>query len=168
MKKLKHLKHITLGAMCFLLTLQACQNRDASKQTITNETAGICLADTIIYPVLIKNTNPNDTWTEQCLSQLQRSQLVDELFEAVYERKAKAYNYDTHTELSVSEVRAIEEQEDFSREKVGKLQFWETWYFDDQQVRMTKKVQAILLAYEFLSDTGELRGYKAAFYVKMN
>ena len=70
--------------------------------------------------------------------------------------------------MSISEVKDIEQQADFSRDKVAKVQFWETWHFDEQELIMTKKVQAVLLAYEYLSEEGELRGYKAAFYVKLN
>ncbi len=169
MKKQPYIKHIVVAAMCFFTILQACkQSPSTSSGTPSSDDApGVCLADTIIYPVLIKNTDPNDTWTEHCLSRLEREKFVDQVFDAVYEHKAKAYSYNTHKELSITDIKAIEKQPDFSRDKVAKLQFWETWHFDEQQLIMTKKVQAILLAYEYLSEDGELLGYKAAFYIKL-
>jgi hypothetical protein len=153
--------------MCFFSLLQACKQSPSTAGPTTSAASGTCIADTIIYPVLIKNADPYDTWTEQCLSRLERRRFVDQLFDAVYKHQAKAFSYSNHKELSVSEVKAIEEQADFSRDKVAKLQFWETWHFDEQQLRMTKQVHAVLLAYEYLSEDGELLGYKAAFYIKL-
>ncbi len=167
MNNSQNIKHIAIGAMCFFLSFQACKQSPSSSKQNNIATPGICVADTIIYPVLIKNTDPYDTWTEHCLSKLDRAKFVDQLFDAVYSNNAKAYSYNNHQQLSVSEVKAIEAQDDFSREKVAKLQFWETWHFDEQQLIMTKKVHAVLLAYEYLSSDGELLGYKAAFYVKL-
>ncbi|WP_430813584.1 hypothetical protein [Carboxylicivirga sp. RSCT41] len=168
MNKYKYIRHITLGVVCFFFIFNACKQKPGGSVIADNDIPGICIADTIIYPVVIKNPDSLDLWTEQCLSQLERRQFVDQLFDAVYNHKAKAFSYFDHEELSTSDIKAIEKQEDFSRDKVAKLQFWETWHFDEQQLVMTKKVHAVLLAYEFLTEDGELRGYKAAFYVKMN
>ncbi|WP_439182363.1 hypothetical protein [Carboxylicivirga taeanensis] len=161
------IKHLAPAAMCFFILLQACNQPASTNSAATLPAPGTCLADTIIYPVLIKNADPYDTWTEHCLSRLKREQLVNQVFDAIYQHNAKAYSYSTHKELTVAEVKAIEDQDDFKRDKVAKLQFWETWHFDEQQLIMTKQVHAILLAYEYLSEDGELLGYKAAFYVKM-
>jgi len=168
MNKHKHIKHMVFFTMCLIVLIQACKE-PASSTNASNRgaTPGICLADTIIYPTLIKNSDPNDKWTEQCLSRFDRELFVDKLFDAVYEHKARAYSYATNKEMSISEVKDIENQEDFSRDKVAKLQFWESWHFDEQQFIMTKKVHAVLIAYEYLSEDGDLLGYKAAFYVKM-
>jgi len=161
-------KHITFIVVCLVILLQACGTKTEQNHTSTvNTISGQCVADTIIYSVVIKNPNPLDTWTDECLSQLKRSQLVDQFFEAVYEHKAKAYSYSTHEVLSVSDIEEMENTDEFNRDKVAKLQFWETWYFDEQQQAMHKKVHAVLVAYEMQTDDGELRGYKAAFYIKM-
>ena len=128
---------------------------------------GTLIADTIIYSVVIKNPDSYDLWTEKCLSRLKKSELVDRIFEAVYSHKARAYSYSTNKPLTVSQVKEIEEREDFTRDKVAKLQFWETWNFDEVNQDMTKNVHAVLVAYEVISEEGELRGYKAAFYIKL-
>jgi len=161
-------KHITIIVMCLVALLQACNNK-AERNTPTTNTLipEQCIADTIIYSVVIKNPNPLDTWTDECLSQLKRQQLVDQLFDAVYKHKATAYSYTNHRELSIAEIKTMEQSADFSRDKVAKLQFWESWYFDEQLQSMNKKVHAVLLAYEINTEDGELRGYKAAFYIKM-
>lgn len=162
------LRHIIIAVVFSLIALFACNHKSEQIAGVSsNEVAGEMVADTIIYSVVIKNSDPNDLWAEKSLSRLKRAQLVDQIFDAIYSHKAKAYSYNTDEQLSVSEIKDIEEREDFSRDKVAKMQFWETWYFDDATKKMTKKVHAVLVAYEVLSEEGELRGYKAAFYVKM-
>ncbi len=129
---------------------------------------GVMLADTISYPVVIKNPDPSDTWTTECLAPLDRKKLVDAVFDAVYSNKARAYNYFSNKPMSEKEIKALEATEEFSRDNVGKLQFWESWYFDEKEQIFTKKVHKILVAYEVFTDDGVLRNYKAAFYIKLN
>ncbi len=62
----------------------------------------------------------------------------------------------------------LESKKDFSRDHVGQLQFCEAWYMDAETHQMHKEIHSVLVAYEFLTSDGELRGYKAAFYIKMN
>jgi len=154
--------------MCLAALFQACSNKSEQQRPVASQQiAGTCVADTIIYSVVIKNPNAQDTWTEQCLSQLNRHKLVDQYFDAVYDHKAIAYSYANHRQLSISEIKDLEKSDEFSRDKIAKLQFWESWYFDEQKQAMAKKVHAVLLAYEIHSDDGEIKGYKAAFYIKM-
>lgn len=168
MNKLPQLKHIVFIAICFAFIIQACNQGTTSTGSSANSTiSGELLADTIIYTVEIKNYDPNDHWTNECLSKLDRSKMVDQFFESVYKHKAQAYNYMTEAPMSVSEVKAIEEQEGFSRDQVGKLQFWESWYYDENKQIMTKKVLAILVSYEATTQDGDFLGHKAAFYIKM-
>nr|WP_321412710.1 hypothetical protein [uncultured Carboxylicivirga sp.] len=168
MNKITTLKHILIIAMCFLGLLQACNNPKNSSNSTTNEKiSGELLADTIIYSVEIKNYDPNDHWKDECLKSLDRKKMVNQLFESVYDHKAQAFNYMTEAPMSISEVKAIEEQEGFSRDQVGKLQFWESWFYDEQQQIMTKKVLSVLVSYEANTDDGVFLGHKAAFYIKL-
>ncbi len=161
------LKHIAFIAMCFFLAFQSCKPKPQNKSSHnTDEINGELLADTIIYSVVIKNLDSTDYWTEECLSKLNRNKMVDQLFESVYSHQAKVFDYLSDEPISSSDVKAIEQQADFSRDKVGKLQFWESWYYDETQLKMTKKVHSILVAYEVNNQDGELLGYKAAFYIK--
>ena len=129
---------------------------------------GAILADTISYPVVIKNPDTTDTWTTECLRPLDRKKLVDAVFDAVYSNDAQAYNYFTNEPMSIKDVKALEKTDEFSRENVGKLQFWESWYFDEKKQIFTKKVHKILVAYEVFTEDGVLRNYKPAFYIKLN
>lgn len=163
------LKHIVFIMMCFIVTTQSCTEKNKSTSVDEHSRiSGTLIADTIIYSVEIKNYNPHDQWKEECLSHLNRKRLVDQLFKSVYKHGAQAYNYITEAPMTIDEVRAIEEQEDFSRDKVSKLQFWESWYYDEKSQQMNKQIHSILVAYEVINDEGTLMGHKAAFYIKLN
>ena len=94
--------------------------------------------------------------------------MVNQLFDAVYNKKATAYNYNTNLPMTISDIKELEKTEGFSRDNVGKLQFWESWYYDADKLEMSKKVHSILIAYELLAEDSTLRGYKAGFYIRLN
>jgi len=128
---------------------------------------GIKVADPIIYDALIKNPDPEDRWGTEELKGFDRKKLVNLLFKAVYEGKATAYNYHTDEPMSIEEIKAIEASDEFDRSKIGKIQFVEDWYFDPKTMHMTKVVKSIMLAYEVYNQFDQLRGYKAAFRIKL-
>ena len=156
--------HILLTTLIIVSCSQPSENGTAGK----SEIPGIMLADTISYPVVIKNPDSTDTWTTDCLRPLDRAKLADMVFEAIYNNKAEAFSYLDNKPLSISYIKDLERQEDYSRDKVAKLQFWESWYFDEEKQIFTKKVHKILVAYEALTESGRLRNYRAAFYIKLN
>ncbi len=123
-------------------------------------------ADTIIYEVLISNPDTLNKWETAKLKNVRHRKLVDDLFEMIYTGKKKAYDYYTHQALSIDEIKDLEADDRFSREKVGKLQFTETWIYNKSIQKLNKNTHAILLAYELYDDSDNLRGYKAAFFVK--
>jgi hypothetical protein len=130
--------------------------------------AGSLIADTIIYDVIIKNPNPDDIWTEQCLGYLRRDEFVNQLFEAVYNKRADAYDYITGAKMSPRDLRKFEKTEDFGRDKVGKIQFAEVWYFNDAKLTMEKRILYMVLGYEVKGDNSEVIGYKPVFRVYLN
>lgn len=157
-------------ALLIALPLVNCHHPTSSKSsefTLDLERMEL-LADTITYTVVVKNRDTTDTWADQRLGRLDHKRLVDDLFEAIYEHEATPYDYYTHQPLSIRDIKKLEKQEDFSRDRVGQLQFCEAWYMDPQTQQMHKQVHSVLVAYEYYLSTGELRGYKAAFYIKMN
>ncbi len=160
------MKKILIIALIPILLYNCTQQTERVKTT--PGIPGIMLADTISYPVVIKNPDTTDTWTTECLMPLDRKKLVDAVFDAVYKNKAQAYNYFTNKPMSKKDVKDLEATEEFSRNRVGKLQFWESWYFDKKHQIFTKKVHQILVAYEVFTEEGVLRNYKAAFYIKLN
>jgi hypothetical protein len=126
------------------------------------------VADTVIYDVVIKNPNADDHWTEECLSHLDRRGLVDMVFDAVYRNELIPYDYITNRELTVKDIKSLEDDPEFNRENIGKIQFNEEWYFDRVNLRMEKRVNSISLGYEVFDVNGSLRGYKPAFMVRLN
>ncbi len=160
---------------CAILCFHGC--RESSEKSaegvetkiITDDSLSINLiADTIIYDVIIKNTDPDNKWIEKCLGNLNRSELVDQLFDAVYDNKANAYNFFSGKKLRPADLKRIEKDKDFNRSKIGKLQFTEAWYYDPPKLLMQKRIISITLGHELPGNDGNIIGYKPVFKVYLN
>jgi hypothetical protein len=125
------------------------------------------LADTIAYPVRIKNIDPNDEWATVRLKNLKNQKFVDDVFDAVYSGKATAFNYLSDEPMTIDKVKELEQRDDFKRDNVVELEFREAWWYNADKSVFKKKVLSILVAYAVFDDTGEMR-MKAAFYIKTN
>ena len=126
------------------------------------------IADTVIYDVVVKNPEPDDLWIEESLRNLNREALVDIIFNAVYRKELIPYEYFSNEAMSVGDIIELENSPEFSREKIGRIQFSEEWYFDEDNLRMEKRVNSLTFGYEVFDPQGNLRGYKPAFLVKLN
>ncbi len=126
------------------------------------------IADSIVYDVIIKNANPYDTWTTECLNGLDRKTLVDDLFRAINEGRLKTVDFDTGEELSPKEVKERSREIRKVHSRIGKIQFVENWYFDTLSLSFNKEVRSIVLGYEVYDENGEVRGYKPVFQVYLN
>lgn len=126
------------------------------------------IADTVIYDVVVKNPEPDDLWRDECLRNLNRKGLVDVIFNAIYRKELIPYDFFSNKPLSVNDITDIENAPGFSRENIGSIQFSEEWYFDEDNLRMEKRVNSMSLGYEVFDSSGNLRGYKPAFMVKLN
>lgn len=159
---------LVLIVATFLAT--ACKEKKSNTAISASEDVlqGTTLADPVIYDMVIKNANPEDDWTEDYLRNLDRDKLIAIIFDAVYDERLVAYDFFTDEPLKIIDLRKLEKEADFSRDKIGKLQFEEEWAFDENNMHFQKKVKSMLLAYEVFNSAGELRGYKPAFYVKLN
>ena len=124
------------------------------------------VADTIFYPVRIKNISPDDEWADIRLKKLDRKKLVDQLFESVYSGHAVAYNYLSDTPIPIEDIKEMERSENYSRDNVIELEFREKWWFNPATSTFEKEVLSVLVAYAMFEDDGSLRGLKAAFYIK--
>ena len=129
---------------------------------------GVLVAEPIIYDVVVLNPDPEDRWATEKLNKLNKEALVDLIFQAVEEGRVTAYNYHTEEKMSMKDIRALEKTEEFNKSKIGKIQFIEDWYFDEEKMKMTKVVKSIMLAYEVYDQFGKVRGYKAAFRIDLN
>jgi hypothetical protein len=168
-QKLNLMKHF-IPIIILAATLISCTEKKEKTEGVISEEAqeGLFIGERIIYDMLIKNVDPEDEWTEECLRQLDRNKLVSLVFDAVYSRRLVPYDYFSDEELSLSDIRTLEKDPEFSRDRIGKLQFRENWYFDEQKLQLNKQVNYLLMAYEVYNSNGELRGYKPAFYVLLN
>jgi len=147
-----------------LLALLSCEE---NKTTHPSAKGGEHIwADTIIYEVLISNPDVLNEWETTKIKKVRQKELVDDLFEMIYQGKKKAFDYYTNKALTIADIQELEEEDRFSRDRVGKLQFTETWRYDESTEKFNKDVHSILLAYELYDNSNELRGYKAAFYLK--
>lgn len=124
---------------------------------------GYLVADTIIYDVIIKSSDPTDKWENQRLQNVNQSLLIDSLFELVYNKHLIAYDVFENKALTISEVKAIEDQPDFARDRIGKIQFTEKWYFDGSNQQLQKQIISIALGYETYNENGNVRAYKPVF-----
>ncbi len=146
------------------------EEKRGQKEALTpgKQTDASIVADSVIYDVVVKNPNIDDHWTEECLKPLDRLGLVDMVFEAIYREELIPYDYLSNRPLSVGDIEDLENDPEFSRKNVGKIQFTEEWYFDQVNLRMEKRVNSMSLGYEVFDMSGNLRGYKPAFMVKLN
>ncbi|MEA3451555.1 MAG: hypothetical protein U9Q83_06585 [Bacteroidota bacterium] len=124
----------------------------------------LVFADPIIYDVILKNPDPADDWKDYCLKEVDVEALSKVIFNAVYQGKLTPYYYRSDDSiLPIDSVKSIEVK--YKIENVGKIQFNEQWYFDEEKLEMYKKVVSITLGYELVNDIGEIFGYHPAFKV---
>jgi len=156
-----------------LILSPACSRRpkvipEPEPASAPDSVAGIVVADTIIYEVIITSPDPDDAWKTKCLGRLQRRVLIDSIFSLVYQNRAVAFNHETNEKLTRKQVEKIESVKGFSRDDIGMIQFTEAWYLNPGKITMTKKVLSLVLGYNFyLSESGELFGHKPVFRVEM-
>jgi hypothetical protein len=135
-------------------------------ETDLDKNNAVVIADTIIYSVTTKNASPEDEWTEYCLRKMDNQALANIIFNAIYNGRLTPYDYDTEEAMTIKQVRAFEKEN--PRNKIAKIQFVEEWYFDEQNLKMSKRVNAIMLAYELRNIRNEVSGYKAGIKVYLN
>lgn len=152
----------------FILLLISCISKPEVSNKKVTANSGSVIADTIIYDVLIKNANPDDEWENQRLQYLKHTAFIDSIFILVYNREIIAFDIFDNKALSVSQVKSIEKQAEYSRDRIGKIQFTEKWYFDPTNQELHKQILSIALGYETYNENGEVRAYKPLFKIYLN
>lgn len=140
------------------------------KETISDtlpKTYGI-IADTISYGVVVKNKDSTDKWQKKWLKNLKLERFTHHIFNKIYSGELTPYSYFEEEPLSIQDIKKLEEEKEFERDRIGKIQFKEIWYFDPEKMKMVKKVYSAMLAYEIYNSNGSFRGYKPAFKVYFN
>ena len=124
------------------------------------------IASQITYPVIIKNPDKTDDWTEECLKDIDIKAFAGIFYKLIYSEKLKAYPYMSDEPMTIKEVKEFEKE--YSRDRIAKVLFEEEWVFDENKMQMYKKVNSIMLAYELYYESGEVKGYKAGVQVYLN
>lgn len=158
---------VFIPILILLSVLLGCNEHNKESLSFSNEFSYKSIADTIITDVVIKNPDHNE-WTDYALRNLNREKLIDNLFDLVYSEELIPYNFFSDSAMSINEIKQIEKEENYIREKIGKVQFEEAWYFDSANQRMIKKVHSIMIAYELYDPNGNIKGYKPIFKVYFN
>ena len=125
----------------------------------------IVLADTVIYYTVIKNSDPEDTWQEECLARLDRKALANIIFNAIYNGRLTPYDFMNEEPITIEEVKEIEKRN--PRNAIARVEFTEEWYFNETDLNFIKRVNAIMLGYEKPNESGEMR-YIAGVKVFLN
>lgn len=160
------MKKLTFIILVILFAYTACNQNEVSDSSGFDKSKAIVLSDSLAYSAIIKNPDPEDDWTTQCLKNFKPQDLAQVIFDAVYAKKLTAYHYQLNTPMSIQEVKDLESE--FSRDRIGKVLFTEEWYFDKEKLQMHKVVNSIMMAYELYGDSSEVRGYKAGIRVYLN
>ena len=153
----------------YILTIIAfisCNTKTEKKKVIISNPNNY--AKDIIFDVDIKIKNENDSWEKEKLEHTRNKDLVNDIFEALYNKKLTAYTYYDNSKLSIKEIKEIENQENYSREKISRIQFTEDWLFDKETGCFTKKINSIVLGYELYNNENKVKGYKALFKIKID
>lgn len=176
------MKHTKIIILALIVIFSACKsektNESKNKEDSNNKTeintdllnasdSAVVVADSIMYITNVINPDPaEDYYMDEWLSGAKTEVLANFIFNAVYNKRLKAYNYITGEEMSVQEVEDLEKE--WKRENIGQILFTEDWYFDEKELKMYKQVNSIMLAYYTYSEDGFVRGNKAGIRIYLN
>jgi hypothetical protein len=152
-----------------LICILSCtsQKEQENQQISDVKTGSGQIADQIIYDVIIKNPDPGDEWTEKCLGGLNRGELVDFILAGLYEDRFKAFDIFNDNPIPARVIRKMEEDGEFTRDQVSKIQFVEDWYIDPEAFTMSKRVTEVRLGVEHFDAFGMHMGHNPLFKVRL-
>lgn len=160
-KTCRLLTGFALLTIVFLLVLSCSDNTPVNMPETGGE--GMVMARGIIYDVIIKPQSQDDEWEQERLEGYNGGEMIDRIFESVYNGKVRVYDYHTGAEMNPGEIRRMEQAEGNDRSNIGKIQFTENWYFDPASLQLEKEIISMVPGYESRSSDGTFVGYRAAF-----
>ena len=140
--------------------------KKAAKSKLALSESVAIVAESVIHPVTIKNPNVEDEWTEDALSGLNRTFLVESVLEAIEDGKLIPFDYFTEGQLSTKDIKQMLE-ENGGADAIGNIQFTEDWFMDSETLQITKQVTAMVFGFESFDGNGLIKSYKAAFMVNL-
>ena len=151
-------------------TVTACRQGTETRQPADFEKAGkMIVADNIIYDVVVKPENVYDEWETERLAGYSGEEMISALFEAIYNGSAFAMDYFTGEKIKPSQLKKLEETDEYRRNDIAKLQFTENWYFNPKTLEVEKDVITIVPGYRYTVETGDVpaTGYRALFSITL-
>ncbi len=153
-----------IGFMLLAAIMISCRNSGNVGMEQGQAGERMLVAKDIIYDVVIRVLSEDDPWEAERLQGYNGDEMINSIFDAVYDGKIKAYEYFSNKELSPSDIKEMERVPGFDRKSIGKIQFTEDWYFNKSTLGIEKDVKSIVLGYESRDpNDSTLIGYKAAF-----
>ncbi len=158
---------VLLFLILFLIVF-SCKDIPKAADSDLIHTGADTLSSLVTYDVVVKNPDSTDLWTAECLKDLRREDLIDILFEGIYNETISAFDIFEDKKISPAKLRTMEKDGEVIRDQIGKFQFVEAWYFDKINMTMTKRVFEIRLGTETFNSDGFLVGYDPLFKVRLN
>ena len=157
--------HLTIILITAALVIGCSSKNRKTVNSTKNPLASEIIADTIIYDVIVRNIDKSDVWEAECLQYVNQKSLIDYLFNGVYNGQFSAIEFLGDKVLSIDDVKAIEQESGFSRDRVSKVQFRERWFIDSAG-NFQKQIISYTLGIEAYSKQNSFLGHKALFIVK--
>ena len=158
---------IFLLLILFLVAL-SCKKTPSGNHSDLLQTGADTFSSLITHDVVVKNPDSTDLWMAECLKDLKHEDLIDIIFEGIYDEKILAYDIFDDTKILPGKLKKMEEDGKVVRDQIGKFQFVEAWYLDKTNMTMTKRVIEIRLGTETFNSDGFLMGYEPLFKVILN
>jgi hypothetical protein len=165
---MRRIRYLVGGLVLFTLAFNSCKNdKKATSEFSNNSTVkeANVLTDSLVYGIVTQVSENIDPYENESFKTFLQNTLINSIFEQLYDGKFKAYDILSDKLLTIKELKEIEATEGFSRSKVGKAQFNEQWYYDNNG-KLNKRVNSISFGLESYSNQGTFYGYKALFKVK--
>ena len=162
---MRNLFYILIILTIFSSCRQSSVNNNVPAATVTEDSnEGILVAEGIIYDVIVK-AEKDDPWLKEMVEGYHEKEFVDGLFESVYSEEVKVSDYHSGKELSIKDIKKLENMEEYSRDRIGKIQFTEDWYLNPSTNSMQKKIRSVVFGYRIDPDDIKRTGYLAAFRI---
>ena len=153
-----------ISILTISLLLFSCKQEEPAEVLISQDSSDLVAQD-IIYDVLIQAETDNP-WEIEKVAGYKGADMINSLFESIYESELSVKDLITGEELSAKDIKKIDGTEGFERDKIGKLQFTEDWFYSPSQMKLEKKIKSIVFGYRSFNDDLNRMAYFAEFEVE--